>query len=797
MNILSRKMIRELWKMKFRAILIVLSIALAISMYGGLLLMKSNAMHSLETGLAQYNYEDAGFRFFGYPYISNVSDIAPHINNINQFDYRLSLKTIVHTNNEDFSGIIHGIDKTHHPYVNDINIIDGSFFDINKSDQVIVELHFAKLQNISVGDTIHIKTGGKTLAKNVIGIAFSPEYKYVVNPNTGFPEPGTYSPLWMDIDEVQSLLHFGEVINEFFITVKDKSKLDTTIQKIDNYLENKGMSAISCKGVDEADYVMMVGDVGAIDSFAKSFSIIVLIVAVFIIYDAITKLIASQKTLIGIMRAMGAKKSKIMLHYQSFGIFLSTLGIIIGIPLGYLITYGFVEGYTSYMSLNFVEISDFNLLIFLPSIVLAYIMAIVTGFLATGKITKLEPVDAIADRKMESGFKGAKIVDYIFSSINKRSKYTTIIPIRHIFGRKRRSILTALTIAIAALIIMTSFGFIDSFNNQMNAYFNSYNKSKLNVFLTQPVDLNDYSDVLDGINGIKQYEGYVMQGVEIQTESNNFTTALYAYSQSSSIRNVQVPIGNFSKDDFVIGSAIAYKYNISIGDKLIVKGVNFTDYSPINHTYTVKGISKELFDIYVFLHLLKSQNDFGLNKNITSIAITLNSDADISSIKKAILQSDLPVESLQDIQQSITAFNTLIQGLFAVLGIALLIGFFVLLVISLNVILLDIMERDREFVNIRTAGGSRWKITKVIVLQTLLLFIIMLILIYFISPLATKWLIDETMATFGTLEVFISFASYIMGGFITFIGLGTGLYFAIKHVMNISLVLLTRLRFRT
>ena len=49
------------------------------------------------------------------------------------------------------------------------------------------------------------------------------------------------------------------------------------------------------------------------------------------------RLVTAEKTQIGILKALGFKGRKIILHYTTFAIFISVVGSVLGVALGYAI----------------------------------------------------------------------------------------------------------------------------------------------------------------------------------------------------------------------------------------------------------------------------------------------------------------------------------------------------------------------------------------------------------------------------------------------------------------------------
>ena len=67
------------------------------------------------------------------------------------------------------------------------------------------------------------------------------------------------------------------------------------------------------------------------------FPVIFLAIAMLTILTTMTRLISNQRTEIGTLKALGFKKRQILIHYISYGFFVSLIGSIIGTILGPII----------------------------------------------------------------------------------------------------------------------------------------------------------------------------------------------------------------------------------------------------------------------------------------------------------------------------------------------------------------------------------------------------------------------------------------------------------------------------
>ena len=787
-------MLRELWGMKLRSILIILSIALSIGIYGGLLLLKQNVDSSLNKTYQELHYEHAAFRGYNYFYPENITGIKNVDSNIVEVDYRLTLSVTVVWKGNQYTSSIHGISKIPQPEINRLSLQKGSLLTNKNANETLVDLHFANPQKIIPGSVLQVKLGEYSGNFTVKGIVFSPEHKYMVNPEVVLPEIGTYCVLWMSLEKTQQILGIPSVINEVFIRVKDYSKINQTISKVQHFLESRGVYTRVTLGTHELDHMFMQEDVSYLDKYAAAISSIALLVAAFIIYDSITKLVYSQKQLIGVLRALGGTKRKLITHYSSYGVILTVIGFIIALPLGYWITIEIRDFYVSLIGLPFVE-TYFSEVPFIKIGIISLFVAILGGILASYRIASLSPSKAMSGFEQEKPLKTPAFLDKIIDILSPKHKITMRIPYRQIFGRKKRTLATITTLIVASLLVVSSLGFSASFNYQMDLYFEHYYQYQLEVYFSHPVNPSQIISQVESIDGVIKSEPMIRQMVMAMSPKNNRTTFISAYPMNTTLRQFHIQQGARIKGEILIGRTLANMLKVKIGDKLtiITKGYQ---HPVVFSSLKISGILTELIDSEIFTDLETAQKIMGLQSNVTVAAVKINPNK-IESVKKALQASALPISTIKDLYKTRESMKTLTQAVMSLNQVMTLIGFLIVTLFSINVITLEVMDREKEIINLRTNGANKWLIRKIIIIEVLFLAIAASLISIPVGYFVTDWLMKKVLGTMMTVTTYMPPDTFLITISVILLGLLVGTIQAVRYALKIDLASATRIRFKT
>jgi len=85
---------------------------------------------------------------------------------------------------------------------------------------------------------------------------------------------------------------------------------------------------------DQLSYSMFSTDVKSLKSLSAIFPMLFFIASAVIIYITMTRMIENQRTLMGVLKALGYSNLDIMLHYQTYPVLVGVLGSIAGSLMG-------------------------------------------------------------------------------------------------------------------------------------------------------------------------------------------------------------------------------------------------------------------------------------------------------------------------------------------------------------------------------------------------------------------------------------------------------------------------------
>ncbi|MBN1539062.1 MAG: ABC transporter permease, partial [Candidatus Thermoplasmatota archaeon] len=733
MIILIKKAVRDLMRNKLRTVSIILAIALSVGLGIGLVNATRDAFDSFDRRLEVTNYEDIDIRF-------DMADLdMDEIRSMDGVDTtigRIFMQTQVQIGTERFK--THWISAPYEPErphssINGYQMVDGDYVSSPDSREALVGHLFASANNVRIGDTLTIIYENTTIDLTVAGIAASPEYIYVVS-DEGWPEPSLLLPLFTTTEMTREILELGDhTYNELLVKVKEGYDVEKVKTDLETYLIGKGVRITSSLlGTMENDYLFSRTDANAMGQMGWIFGTIILVVTAVVIYNSMTRLIASQRAYIGVMGALGGKMRSIIAHYSLFGFFMGFMGSVLGIPLGIGIS---VLTMTEYA--NIIGLVDPVLDIFwIYAVIFVLIgVGIATGgaFLGSLKAVRIGPREALTSQYTTMDFSKKPILERLFDLIAYKRPILPRIPMRNLSRHKLRTGITIVSLGVSLLLVFSCLALALGFTQPLEDNYSKYETWDLKAKLTasrSEVEVSALlgSPVFAGTGAEAALDDYV----SLNDDGKLSFARVQAFRSDSALRNFHVIDGkNDPANGILVGSILASDLGVGVGDTVEFVLGNITASAKIS------GITGELMDDSFQMTLEQASTILMTGGAVNAIILDLNG-ASREEVENS-LRETFSISSLVYTSDVQNGMESLLQGLITMFLIFIAFGVLSEVLFISTTVVLNILDREMEFISLRAMGSKPGKIRRMIVLETLLLLTGGLVIGLPLGVLTTKW----------------------------------------------------------
>ena len=680
---LFKKMLRDIRKHKTQFISIFLMAFLGVFVFAGV----GGESVGLEVNSDQY-YEDTNLAN-GWIYSENLDDnFVDKVNNLTpttQSERQLVLDSVGDFSN-DPEITLHFVENN---TISKFYLIDGDPLNISDENGVWIDKSFAEAKNLSVGDNITFEFNGFEIEKEIKGIGYSPEYVYHASSASVIPDFSKIGFAYLSyrafpLDDVPY-----NVLNVKFTGSPDdyadllSDELDGDYNSFVERSEHTSVSQFS----EEMDQHQMMSDI---------FPVVFILIAMLILLTTMTRIIAHQRTQIGILKANGFTNRSIMFHYISYGFWLVLFGSILGLILGPLTlpklfypamssTYK-LPSWDPVWSMNFVYVAA-----------LMVILSLVVSYFAVRSISNENPADTIrpkAPKVSTSGFI-EKFGFWKHLSFNARWNY------RDAKRNKFRALMTIIGVMGCVSLLVCAFGMYDGMNDLKEWEYSQINHYDSKLVIDEEATLSEIDEVAEDVNGDKIMES----AIEIESDTAKKSGSLMVLNNTNlitptdydwnkiEIADDEVSISQKMADLLGVGIGDTVKFHIMGSDKWVNITIDKIHADPVSQGFIM---SSDKLD------------ELELNYTPTSIVTEEHVDSNYSAIKST--------SSMKDMTAS---WDELTESMWLLIYILIFFASLLAIVVLYNLGLLSFTEIEREIATLKVLGFKTGALRRLLLTQNL------------------------------------------------------------------------------
>ena len=706
LNALDRKLLRDIWRLRSQAFAIALMIAAGI----GMVVMSFGMMRSLEasrdTYYDRYRFADVFASAKRVPE-SLVGDIRA-IEGVSIVEGRLTAGATL-----DIPGIsepittrVHSLPMGGMPRVNALVLRSGRMPDPRRPDEVLASEKFAEAARIGLGDSIDVLLYGKKQQLLVVGTVLSPEYIYAIGPGQIFPDNRRFGVLWMGQEHLAAALNSTNSFNEALIRLERGANVQDVIDKVDLMLKRYGGRGAIPRS-DQISDRFLENELTQLSSMTAILPPIFLGVAAFLINMVLSRLVESEREIIGLLTAFGFRSRTIMLHYAKLAVVLSLPGLLLGLIAGSWMGRGLAGLYQEFFVFPFLTYrAGFD--VFFLSCLIAIFVVLAGAAVTVRRIGKLTAAEAMRPPVPPNYAGGiAKLIGRI-----KMLDEPTRIILRGLVRRPLRSMLGSFGIAAALGLYVTSAGSTDNVGLMIDLLFNQANRADVNVSFAEPRDQRALFE-LERLPGVMRVEPVRYVSATLTAGHRSKSESLTGMIPSGDLNRL-VDIDNGLIDPpvrgLMISHALSNELAVELGDKI---DIQITDGRRPHFSMPVTSILKSPVGnpVYMdFANIGPVMREAPLSSGAYLSVDTDYSDALYRELKKMPIIAGFSQRSaaLRGIDETIgetmgivTLFNTAFSALI-VFGVVY------------NNARISLAERARDLVSLRVLGYRQGEVSYIL-----------------------------------------------------------------------------------
>lgn len=566
MRALDHKLLRELWHLRGQVIAVSMIIASGV----GVMVMGLSSLGALEETTnayyERYRFADIFASVNRAP--ESIAGRLAEIPGVRSVDTRIKkLATLdIKGFKEPVIGQLVSIPERGEPLLNRLVLRAGRFVAPDASDEVVLNEPFAEAHGLSPGDYLHAIINGKRRKLGIVGLALSPEFVYALGPGSLMPDDLRYGIMWLGHDALAAAYDLSGAFNYVSIALLRDTESRAVIEQVDNLLSPYGGESAIARENQLSNWFLM-NELAQLKTFSKVLPSVFLIVAAFLTNMVLARLIAIERSEIGLLKSFGFTNLQIAWHYTKLVIAMSMVGIVLGWLLGAWLGRFNTQAYA--------ELFNFPILIFRPDPwvfaiagAISLIAALTGSLSAVARAVSLPPAEAMRPPAPAHYGQGLFASSCFMRSLDQ----STRIIIRQITRQPGRSALTSLGVAFSVAILVMALQWLDSIEKMVNVYFNEAQRQDMMIGLLNAQPIRVVHDIKH-LPGVLAAEPVRWVGADFRVGSRMHRGTIQAVTPDAHLQLVHDVRGrsvHMPSEGLVVGTELAAKLNIGIGESIWV-----------------------------------------------------------------------------------------------------------------------------------------------------------------------------------------------------------------------------------
>lgn len=713
---LDRKLLRDIWRLKAQTTAIAAVVAAGVALLVGTYGCMAALQLSKDAFYDRYRFADVWASVKRAPNSLQVK--LAQIPGVATIETRISVGVTldIPTMSDPARGRIISIPEDERPLLNDIELKQGRLVSFGRPSEVIVSEAFAKAHNLGIGSTISANINGKKRKLDIVGIALTPEYIYALAPGQLMPDDKRFGVLWMGREALAAAFDLKESFNNVTATLLHGAVEADVLQRMDALLEPYG--GVGAHGrKDQISDFFLTNELTQLATSGAVAPPIFLAVAAFLLNIVVSRLVATEREQIGLLKAFGYTDWDIGVQYMKLVTVIVGLGLLLGLAGGVWFGRGMISMYTAYFKFPLLEYR-IDPQVFLAAAVVTIIAGVIGGAGAVRQAVKLSPAVAMAP-PVPTTYKRTRFGRW-FDRMHL-SQPTRMI-FRHVTRWPIRTAMTVAGISFSVALLIASFFFMDSVAKVIQVYFFQAERQTLTVSFIEPRGAAVENDILR-LPGVLATQPVRSVSARLRHGPYTKRTAVNGLVMNADLNRLldadERPL-NPPEGGLALSDHIAEELNVRLGDIVTIEILQ--ERRPVVDV-PVTRIVKQYLGFSAYMHIDQINRMMNEGPTITAVHVLADSrftDNLYAELKNTpmvagVAQTDVALQSFQD---------TMDQTMYVIIGFYIAFSSLIAFGVAYNSARIALSERARALASLRVLGFTRGEVTYILLgelgLQTLI-----------------------------------------------------------------------------
>lgn len=705
MTRLRIKMRRDLWRMKWRALAIILTLASGVAFYAGVYMGVLSLFWTRDSIYGELHFADLEVRFLPDD-VRNLPDLSA-LGGVTRIERRLVFPGIVRPPGKPPLTVVMTSLETPTPGIHSFKFLDGRPFGSDELDAVVIDASLATYHGYKVGDILDVKVGEATYRRRVVGVVITPEYFVSTsNPAYFIPEKGSLGFVFGNLNSISDSLGFT-LVNDLVFLFEGGADAALVKQRVLTRLRKLNIEQVIPRERHFSyQYVQMQFE--SVGIFIPAMVAVLIALTFIVISVNVSRMVAAERREIGALMALGYGPRRLLRAYLEASLALGLIGGLLGLALSFWLRDLFATVLARSMGMPEVRMTT-DILTMLRGLSYEVAVALLATAIPVLRLLRLPAQQVIRESPTPSvrlrapAFRGV-------ASLIQRLPTGYRYALRNLARQRVRTAVTLTSIALA-LGVATAYRLsLASLDTTLSGWLQQ-DRWDLAVDFLYPVLLERVQE-LKAMPSVTRTEPYFGCYVQIHAGGRVDDSTLVGIDEGSRLVTLNVAEGQLfrigAERQAVLTRELARRLQLAIGDVFQVEAMT--------RTYPVRlvGLSWAAVAGLSIVPLPVAQEVCQFPDKASGAYVEAGAGAPDVAVRAYDLEFVGKVLAKRDLMAQISKVLSL---MIVVLDLATAVSLFVATMVILTSVNLSVLENERDFATLQALGYGRGLIASIVLTE--------------------------------------------------------------------------------
>ncbi len=395
MRALQRKLVRDTWHYRSQVGAIAVVMACGVALFVSLRSMHGYLRDRQASYYADYHFAEIFAQVSRAP--ASLAARIRELPGVQAVETRVVAYAVLDVPGlaDPATGWLVSIPERPRPMLNGLVLRSGRYPSAGRSDEVLVSQAFARANGLRLGDSLGAILRGRWETLRITGTAISPEFIYEIPPGGAsvFPDNRRFGVIWMTEPGLAAAFDMTGAFNDVALTLAPGASAAEVIAPLDRLLGRYGGTGAYPRA-DQVSDQFVSSEIEETSVTSILLPSIFLGVTAFLLHLVLSRLVATEREQIAVLKAFGYGNAAIAGHYLGFALVPVGIGTLLGSGFGMYLASALAGVYARFY--QFPDVSYHPD----PGIILAAVLvsggaAVVGALGAVARALRLPPAEAM------------------------------------------------------------------------------------------------------------------------------------------------------------------------------------------------------------------------------------------------------------------------------------------------------------------------------------------------------------------------------------------------------------------